>query len=436
MGWGVGVRNWPALVRSAPEARENEVRVFDLSVRLLLIHQNFPGQFRQLAPHLETRGHELVAIASHQRPIALKGRVLRYEEPPGLSGVPSGTQLWHEGLERAARVARIAEELKKEGWLPDLILAHSGWGETLGLQEVWPTVPQILWPELWVRPEHGGYGIDPLKPPAGLSSRLEQLGRNALTRTALAAARCWVLPTRHQAESLPLEFCDQRLHVIHEGIDTRLAHPNPNVSFEVRGVRIDRTVPTITFVNRNLERLRGFDLFMRSLPLIQQQHSGVRVLIVGDNEAGYGGGHGDGPTLRQHMLQELAGQIDLERIHFLGRVPHPALMALLQASWVHVYLSYPFVMGWSLLEAMACGCCIVGSQGMPVEEAIEHNIEGRLVPMDQPGLLAREVLQLLSHPDSRSRFGAAARRRALLYDQRLTLAAMTSLIEAQCSTRG
>ena len=201
-------------------------------------------------------------------------------------------------------------------------------------------------------------------------------------------------------------------------------------------MRIDRTVPTITFVNRNLERLRGFDLFMRSLPLIQQQHSGVRVLIVGDNEAGYGGGHGDGPTLRQHMLQELAGQIDLERIHFLGRVPHPALMALLQASWVHVYLSYPFVMGWSLLEAMACGCCIVGSQGMPVEEAIEHNIEGRLVPMDQPGLLAREVLQLLSHPDSRSRFGAAARRRALLYDQRLTLAAMTSLIEAQCSTRG
>ena len=404
-----------------------------MGVRLLLIHQNFPGQFRQLAPHLEQRGHELVAIASHQRPIALKGRVLRYQEPVSLKGVPMGSQVWHEGLERACRVARIVEQLQQEGWRPDLILAHSGWGETLGLQEVWPTVPQLIWPELWVRPEHGGYGIDPLKPPSGLGSRLEQLGRNALTRTALSAARGWVLPTRHQAESLPPEFCDQRLHVIHEGIDTRLAHPNPEVRFEVRGIRIDRSVPTITFVNRNLERLRGFDLFMRSLPLIQKQHSRVRVLIVGDNDAGYGGSDGDGPPLRQRMLQELNGQLDLERIHFLGRVPHPMLMALLQASWVHVYLSYPFVLGWSLLEAMACGCCIVGSQGMPVEEAIEHNVEGRLIPMDQPELLAKEVLQLLAHPESRAHFGAAARRRALLYDRRLTLASMTSLIEAQTS---
>ena len=131
------------------------------------------------------------------------------------------------------------------------------------------------------------------------------------------------------------------------------------------------------------------------------------------------------------MLQELEGQIDQERIHFLGRVPHPTLMALFQVSWVHVYLSYPFVLGWSLLEAMACGCCIVGSKGMPVEEAIEHNVEGRLVPMDQPELLAKEVLLLLSNSDSRTRFGRAARRRSLLYDQRLTLAEMTSLIEAQ-----
>ena len=111
-----------------------------------------------------------------------------------LTGVPLGTQIWHEGLERAALVARYAQKLKDEGWRPDLILAHSGWGETIGLQEVWPDVPQILWPELWVRPEHGGYGVDPMKPSPGLDSRLEQLGRNALTRTAMSAARGWVLP--------------------------------------------------------------------------------------------------------------------------------------------------------------------------------------------------------------------------------------------------
>ena len=192
------------LARSIPnrtKARENRCWSPDLSVRLLLIHQNFPGQFRQLAPHLEQRGQELVAIASHQRPISLMGRVLRYQEPECLKGVPLGTQIWHEGLERAARVAHIAEQLEHEGWRPDLILAHTGWGETLGLKEVWSDVPQILWPELWVRPEHGGYGIDPLKPPVGLASSLEQLGRNALTRTALAAATvgCFLLVTKQKA---------------------------------------------------------------------------------------------------------------------------------------------------------------------------------------------------------------------------------------------
>jgi len=402
-------------------------------VRLLLIHQNFPGQFRQLAPHLEGLGHELVAIGSHQRPVALQGRLLRYEEPAKLEGVPLGSQVWHDGLERAARVARLVEGLAREGWRPQLILGHSGWGETLGLSQVWPRVPQILWPELWVRPEHGGYGVDPLKPAPGLDSRLEQLGRNALTRTALADASCWVLPTQHQAQSLPVAFRDHRLHVIHEGIDTHLAKPNPAVRFDVRNVTIDRSVPTITFVNRNLERLRGFDLFMRALPLIQRQHPQVRVLIVGDNEPGYGGGDGHAQPLRDRMLQELQGQLDLERIHFLGRVPHPVLMALLQASWVHVYLSYPFILGWSLLEAMACGCCIVGSEGMPVAEAITHNVEGCLVPLDQPGVLAEQVLQLLHNPQQRERFGVAARRRALLYDQRLTLAALTQLLERQAS---
>mgnify|MGYP001285954859 CR=1 FL=1 len=162
---------------------------------------------------------------------------------------------------------------RAEHWKPDRILGHSGWGETLGLSAIWPDVPQILWPELWIRPEHGGYGVDPLKPRVTLESQLDQLGRNAMTRAALADAMAWVLPTEHQANSLPSEFRNQRLHVIHEGIDTQLAQPNPAVSFELRGIKIDRSVPTITLVNRNLERLRGFDVFMRALPIILSNQS-------------------------------------------------------------------------------------------------------------------------------------------------------------------
>ena len=395
-------------------------------MRILLIHQNFPGQFRQLTPHLRARGHELVAICSHGRalPEGPGLRVLRYAEPE-----PKGSPLWHEALERAKAVARLCRQLDAEGWRPDRIAVHSGWGESLGLQEVWPEVPQILWPELWLKPEHMGHGVDPLVSAAPFEMQLEQLGRNSLTRAALSMASAWVLPTRHQANSFPPEFQGDRMQVIHEGIDCELACPNPDVSYEVRGIRIDRSVPTITFVNRQLERLRGFDTLMRSLPAIQQAHPTVRVLIVGDHEGGYGGGPPSGRPLKELMLEELSGQLDLERIHFLGRIPHPALISLLRASWVHVYLSYPFILGWSLLEAMACGCCIVGSEGMPVGEVIHNGVEGLLVPMNDPGRLAQRVLTLLADPALRQRFSSAARAAALDWDQSVTLPKVTALLE-------
>ena len=156
--------------------------------------------------------------SGHPRPVALKGKVLRYSEPKKLEGVPT-TQLWHDGQQRSAEVARLAQTLAAEGWKPDRILGHSGWGETLA--GVWPDVPQILWPELWVRPQHGGYGVDPQKPIITLESKLEQIGRNAMTKAALADATAWVMPTEHQANSLPKEFRDHRLHIIHEGINTQ-----------------------------------------------------------------------------------------------------------------------------------------------------------------------------------------------------------------------
>ncbi len=399
-------------------------------MRVLLIHQNFPGQFRQLAPYLLNRGHELVAICSHERPIAVQCRILRYKKPPKPSApLPMSQEIWFEGLQRAEAVASVCADLKSEGWTPDCILAHSGWGETLGLEEVWSDVPQIIWPELWIRPEHGGFGSDPLKPRPGLQHKIEHLGRNSLTRVALSNARYWVLPTEHQARSFPDSFQGSNLHIIHEGIDASLARPNPNIICEVRGIRFDRNEPTLTFINRNLERLRGFDVFMRALPEIQSYMPNLRVIIVGDNEQGYGSGHPSGQHLRQVMLQELEGKLDLERIHFLGRIPHPYLIGLLQASWVHIYLSYPFVLGWSLLEAMACGCAIVGSYGMPVQEVIRDGIEGLLVPMDNPQLLAKKVCSLLSNESMRKQLGESARKRAIAYDQTHTLPKLTDLIE-------
>lgn len=379
---------------------------------------------------MQARGHEVVAIGSHQRELPFPCRILRYPEPSKPSQpLPYGSSLWHEALQRAEAVAGLCAGLDNEGWRPDRVLGHSGWGETLGLHALWPDVPQILWPEIWVRPEHGGYGSDPQKPSPALVHHLEQLGRNAITRAALAHARAWVLPTRHQANSFPSELQDHRLHVIHEGIDTNVACPNPAVSFQVRGIPIDRNTPTLTLINRNLERLRGFDVFMRALPAVLAAQPQLRVLIVGGDEAGYGGGHHPTP-LRYRMLEELEGQLDLERVHFLGRIPYNQLLAVMQASWVHVYLSYPYVLSWSLLEAMACGCAIVGSRGMPVEEVITHGVDGLLISHDQPDELADRILRLLAKPEMRQRLGTAARSKALQYNQRHTLLELAQLIEA------
>ena len=216
-------------------------------------------------------------------------------------------QLWFDALARADAVAHQCEQLRQRGWVPDRILAHSGWGEPLGLPEVFPDVPLILWPELWVKPEHGGHGSDPELPSAGLSQRLDQLGRNAITRLALERASSWVLPTRHQAESLPHEFQGSGLNVIHEGIDTKMASPKQDVHFEVRGVRIDRSIPVLTFVNRSLERLRGFDVFMRSLPALMRDFPNLRVMIVGDNDKGYGQQHPSGQAIARSHVERTGG---------------------------------------------------------------------------------------------------------------------------------
>ena len=165
------------------------------------------------------------------------------------------------------------------------------------------------------------------------------------------------------------------------------------------------------------------------LILIQSQYPSARILIVGDNEGGYGGGHPSGRPLKEIMIDELKNDLDLQKIHFLGRIPHSDLMTLLQVSWVHVYLSYPFILGWSLLEAMACGCCIVGSSGAPVGEAINDGVEGALVPITDARRLARRVTALLGNSHMRRQFGTMARTAALSWDQSRTLPQLVSLVE-------
>ena len=388
-------------------------------MKALLIHQNFPGQFRQLVPHLISQGYELRALCSHQRPLDLPFEVMRYQVNKDSFSHENfiGLSFWSEALTRAPLIWQHCQLWKKKGWNPDVILGHAGWGETLLLHELWPCVPQVLWPEMWVQPIHAGIGFETGLDEPSLHQRIEFESRNQLTRAALSHANAWVLPTRYQADSFPADLCDKRMHVIHEGINTTIACPDPQASYVVRGIHIDANTPTITFVNRNLERLRGFHQFMRALPSIQRFHPNVRTMIVGDNGVGYGGLEECGRGLREVMIDEIGSQIDFERVHFLGRISYPALLTLLQASWVHVYLTYPYILGWSLLEAMACGCCIVGSNGMPIEEVIKNGSNGILIPFNQPQELAAKVCSLLANSSMRRMLGEQARVDSLAWDQ-------------------
>ena len=73
------------------------------------------------------------------------------------------------------------------------------------------------------------------------------------------------------------------------------------------------------------------------------------------------------------------------------------------------YLTYPFVLSWSLLEAMSVGCAIVASDTQPLKEAIEHDQTGRLVNFFDSHALANEVCTLLQDPSARARLGKNAR---------------------------
>ncbi|HEY7803957.1 MAG TPA: glycosyltransferase, partial [Orrella sp.] len=239
-----------------------------------------------------------------------------------------------------------------------------------------------------------------------------------------------ISPTEWQKSTFPLPF-REKIDVVHDGIQTDLLKPNANAWLELGPRKLTRTDEIITFVNRNLEPYRGYHIFMRALPKLLKARPNARVLIVGGDGVSYGTSAPAGQTWQQIFLDEVKADIDMSRVHFLGRIPYHHFISLLQISTVHVYLTYPFVLSWSLIEAMSCGCAIVASDTKPVQEAIRHNETGVLTPFFEAGQLADQITRLLDDPIKRQRLGQAARAFAIKhYDLNLVcLPRMLSMIE-------
>jgi glycosyltransferase involved in cell wall biosynthesis len=398
-------------------------------MKFLFVHQNFPAQFIHLAPALARLGHAVVALHVNPCPALPGVRAIRYAiEPPPKS---TGTHPWLQDLNtkviRGEAAWRAARRLRDEGFTPDVIVAHPGWGESLFLKEVWPAAKLGLYCEFYYQPHGGDVGFDPefQRDEPGAACRLQM--KNANFELHFPMAEAGLAPTQWQASVVPEPF-RSRITVMHDGIDTDRLTPNPQASLKLKtrlgqDLEIHHGDEVITFVNRNLEPYRGYHVFMRALPRLMRERPKARVMIVGGDEVSYGAAppplashDGQGPIRRQTwkdiFLREVASELDMSRVHFLGRIPYPRFVTLLQLSTVHVYLTYPFVLSWSLLEAMSMGCAIVASDTPPVREAIRHQETGLMVDFFDCDALVTSVIGLLDNLDERARLGVAARRHA------------------------
>ena len=398
-------------------------------MKILFVHQNFPGQFPHLAPALAARGHEVLALTDekNQRPSPV--RVVKYATPPEVTTSHPLGRTYAQMAERGWLAARGARALRdRHGCRPDVIVGHSGWGETLFLREIWPEARLLVYAELMYRTQGQDVGFDPEISPGTDEARVSTIARGAHLIQGLVMADAGLSPTRYQAESFPPEL-RQKLTVIHDGIDTDRVRPDPAARLTLpTGQVLKPGDEVLSYVSRSLEPYRGFHRFMRALPEVLAARPAAQVVIVGGDGVSYGSKPKDGESWKAQMLAELDGRLPLERIHFLGRVPYPTYLSLLQVARVHCYLTYPFVLSWSLTEAMAAGPLIVASDTEPVRELVTDGEHGRLVDFfDQPGLAAALVRGLDGDPDA-ARLTAAARAR-IVADYDLTRVSLPKLVE-------
>lgn len=385
-------------------------------MKFLFIHQNFPGQFKNLAPILAVQGHDVSALTLKvKKSVVWNGvKVHPYEvrRKGGQSVHPWLVDL-DTKVTRAEACYYAACQMRDAGYSPDVIIAHHGWGESLFLRDVWPDAKIGLYCELYHLAEFPHIAFDPeFSGAIGDEEKLRMRMKNINNHLHFEMADAGISPTHFQADTFPDVFRD-KISVCHDGIDTDKLVKNPDAVLTLEdGSVITRDDEVITFVNRNLEPYRGYHIFMRALPRLLRERPNATVLIVGGDEVSYGARPPKGQTWKQIFIDEVRGQIpdgDWDRVHYLGRIPYDMFISLLQVSRVHVYLTYPFVLSWSLFETMSVEGAIVASDTAPVREAIDHDVTGRLVDFFDPDALIDQVCDLLDDPAARARMGREAR---------------------------
>ena len=398
-------------------------------MKVLFVHQNCPGQFRHLAPHLAADPANVVRFLTQPgKPRPQGVEVIEYEPhrkvTPKIHPYLASTEA---AVLNGQGVARAAIALDESGFRPDIMIGNAGWGETLFLKDIWPDAPLLQMAEFYYRARGSDVGFDP-EFDGGRDSILRARARAGPHLLAIEAADAAYAPTEWQRRQFPKAYRD-KIRVIHDGIDCNRARPNPSAAFALPDGRVlSRNDEVLTYVARNLEPYRGFHSFMRALPAVLDSRPEAQVVIVGGDEVSYGARPGTGSTWRETLLNEV-GPLP-ERVRFVGRIPYQNFLRLCQVSSVHAYLTYPFVLSWSMLEAMACGAFVVGSRTPPVEEVIRDGQNGWLMDFFDQDEIAEHLSAALAKRKEMDTLRAAARDTVVSrYELSACLAAQAALVD-------
>ena len=408
---------------------DRTVQTRAIRLKFLFVHQNYPAQFLHILRHLvATRRHEVVFICEPNANEIPGVRKVPYARPTlDVTETHIAARELDNGARRAEAVYRVALGLKQLGYTPDIIIGHHGWGEMLNLRDLYPDVPMLGYMEFYYQHNQADVGFDPEFPSDPLDHPRIR-AKNAINHIALNLGSTGQTPTQWQLSTYPA-WAQPNIELIWEGVDLQTCSPDPEAlkqTLKVGDMTIKPTDKLVTYVSRDLEPYRGFHIMMRTLPALMRARQDVKVVMIGGDGVSYGTAPREGANWREVMLQEVGQHIDPARVVFPGRVPYATYLATLRRSDAHVYLTYPFVASWSLREALAIGCPVIGGDTQTVREFITHNQNGLLTPSLDPQAMAHTILGLLENPT----LTAGLRDNARAYAQRRL--AMAGYLDNYC----
>ena len=370
---------------------------------LLLIHQNFPGQFRDLAPAWLKAGHQVHAIGEAIAPQDNSWEGLCYHRYK-CTGHPSPGP-----IERSQAVLEVSRHLQRDGWQPDVVLAHSGWGEALQLKQVWQTCPVVIYPELWGTPRALGFGFDEALDGLEVDPSCFAIP-NLLTELAIVQCDLAIVSSVSQLKSFP-EVLQQKITLLPEGVDcTNVEYSAQKTTLTLSGEEISENHPVVTLISRGLEPLRGLRQAMRAWPLVTAEIPEAHLVLIGQHGLGYGLENSKGDTHLNDALDALPPEVNQKRIHNVGWVSHTEMLRLLRSSTCHLALSYPYTLSWSVLESMACGCPMVSNYCSPIAHYLIDGENGLLVDFNKEDEIAQAILRLMKNKLLCKKLGKAARK--------------------------